>query len=328
MRTMCSIRNAAAALALLAGVACAAGGSSSPLSTTQRAGSGGAGASASDGGSDALTIAVGVGGSSSPCAAPDMLILLDRTLTMAHTPDGKHASDAPDYASTKWHQAATAINDVVSPPLDGSIRFGLELWPRDPGGGACQTLANEVAFPGGASNAACEVAEIVIPPALDAGADFDNILVPGSTTLCFSTPTGQALVDADNYLAATQEGGRDQYVMLVTDGADWEKTCPQPDPLALVQTLAAKGIRTFVVGFYDDTSSPTTAGVGEEFLNDLACAGGTAADLESTCQTDPNGHATAIDPSGPNLFLQAANTTELATAFQTAAASICCDCID
>ncbi len=63
--------------------------------------------------------------------------------------------------------------------------------------------------------------------------------------------------------------------MLVTDGADWDQSCPTPNPLTVVQQLAKDGIKTFMVGF-SATGDVKPGGTGAPFLNDMACAGLTA----------------------------------------------------
>jgi hypothetical protein len=252
-----------------------------------------------------------------------MLIVLDRTLTMHRTPEGTKPTDAPEYKTSKWFQAVTSIEKMVTPPADATLRFGLELWPRDPGGGACVTLAEQVTGSKKATNKACEPGEVVIPPALNAGVQIQSLLDPATTSLCFSTPTGEALITAREHLKTNTEEGRDQYVVLVTDGADWDKTCPDPDPLVEVQKLRAEGIKTFVVGF---SASDTGTGVGLEFLNDMACAGGTAKGFPGTCKLDAQGNYTALDPKASPLFLQAESGAQLTAALQSVAGSLCCGC--
>ncbi len=75
-----------------------------------------------------VSVSTGTGGAS--CVPPDVVIALDRTLTMHQTPDGSEPVDAPNYESSKWFQALTAIKGLVTPKLDKGIHFGLEMWPR------------------------------------------------------------------------------------------------------------------------------------------------------------------------------------------------------
>jgi len=265
------------------------------------------------------------GGSGAVCEPPDVLVLLDRTLTMHKTPEGNTPADAPDYQSSKWYQAITAIEKVVAPPRDQTIRFGLELWPRDPGSGQCITLAERVTDTKQATNPFCQDGEIVVPPKLGAGGEIQNYLDPATTPICISTPTGSGLITATTHLLQNAVPGRDQYVVLVTDGADWDQSCPDPNPLPIVQDLAAAGIRTFVVGFSAE-GAIQPGGVGAGFLNDLACAGQTAAGFPAPCKQSGSGYVSA-DPAGPLLYVKAGNAGELDSALQAVTGGLCCDCI-
>ncbi|UQA58622.1 vWA domain-containing protein [Polyangium aurulentum] len=259
------------------------------------------------------------------CDPPEFLFALDRTLTMHKTPEGNTPADAPDYKTSKWHQAITAIEKVVAPPRDQTIRFGLELWPRDPGGGQCITLAERVLDTKQATNPFCQDGEIIVPPKLGAGAEIQNYLDPATTPICISTPTGSGLLTATSHLLGNAVPGRDQYVVLVTDGADWDQSCPDPNPLPIVQELAAGGIRTFVVGFSAE-GAIQPGGVGAGFLNDLACAGQTADGFPANCKQTAGGYI-AADPGGPLLYLKAGNASELDSALQAVTGGLCCDCI-
>lgn len=259
------------------------------------------------------------------CVPPDMLIALDRTLTMHFDPTGVNPTDAPDYKTSKWYQAISAIKALAAPPLDGTIRFGLELWPKEEPG--CITLTQRVTDSASATNPSCETGEVLVSPQLAAGAKIGVFLDPAKTKICTSTPTGQALILGADTLTAMKEAGRDQYLVLVTDGADWDFSCPTPSPLDVTAANAAKGIKTFVVGF-SATADLGPSGVGTAFLNDMACAGGTAKDPTKNCKSDGKGGQVAVDSkSGPTLFFAAQDATALATALATAAKAICCDCV-
>lgn len=311
-------------------VGCAAGGSSpSPLSSVEiNEGDGGSGGTTDDDVGEGGKIdfeGSGSGGGAPLCVPPDMLIVLDRSGTMQHTTGGEVPTDAPPHESSKWYQAIAAIEHVVAAPLDEGIRFGLELWPSDPGGDECTTMPDAVQG-SIASNTYCQPGDVVVSPQISAGSAIDTVLDPMTTKLCWSTPTGGALVLAEQSLNGIAEEGREQYAMLVTDGADWNTTCPTPNPLAQVQAMAANGIKTFIVGFIDPTVDGTGA-VGEGFLNDLACAGHTAANFPDGCVQQGNGYV--ADNNGSDLvYQQATNADELAAVFDQVASDICCDCVD
>jgi hypothetical protein len=257
------------------------------------------------------------------CDPPDMMIALDRTLTMHKTPGGAEPTDAPAYASSKWYQAITAIEAMTAPPRDDGVRFGLELWPKDSGG--CITLTEKVTNSVAATNVACEDGEVLIPPALASGASIAGLLDPASTKICSSTPTGKGLLTASDYLLKHATAGRQKYIALVTDGADWDQSCPTPDPLPIVQNLAAGGIKTYIVGFSAEASS-LPGGVGAGFLNNMACAGMTAKGFPAGCKMSGGGYV-AVDPAGATLYLAANDAAGLSAALDSITVSVCCGCV-
>jgi hypothetical protein len=255
------------------------------------------------------------------CEPPDVLIVLDRTLSMHKTPDGLTPVDAPAYKSSKWYQAITALEGVAT-KFDASVRFGLELWPRDPGGGKCITLAERVTNSKMATNPACETSEVPVDVGLGTGQAIADLLDPATTTICSTTPTGEALYSAGAYLEGIQVPGRDQYVILVTDGADWDFSCPDPDPLKAVQDLEKKGIKTFVVGFNGEEAQLGAL----SYLNNLACAGQTAKGFPGPCYDTADGwQAVAVNPAFP-VYLHADNAENLEAALQSVIDDVCCGC--
>jgi len=324
---MISTARLALLLTVTSAAFCAAASCASSDSTSSTAGSGGAStSSASSSGEGGLLLdggsQGGQGGGSAACDPPDVLIMLDRTLTMHKTPSGATPADAPDYATSKWSQAIAAIHQLVAPPLDTTVRFGLELWPREADG--CITLAERVENTKQATNMFCEAGEIVVPPALLTGPSIQAALDPKTTKICISTPTGSALLTALDQLKMIAAPERPQFVALVTDGADWDQSCPDPNPLNIVQQMATDGVKTFIVGFSAE-GEVQPGGVGAGFLNDMACAGHTAKDFPAPCKPMGAGYI-ATDPGGPALYLQAGNGVELSSALKGVAAEVCCDC--
>jgi hypothetical protein len=89
------------------------------------------------------------------CEPPDVLFVLDRSLSMAQVPStGGYPSVANDDTS-KFYLAVKAIDTIVTPadagaPIDQSIRFGLEVLPitqtdKDAGIHNCGDLAQVIA---------------------------------------------------------------------------------------------------------------------------------------------------------------------------------------
>src|SRR4051794_12688406 len=114
-----SLLLAFSALALVA--AC---GSSGGDSTSTSSGGSSSTATGGHGGSTSTGTGIGgeigidagstEGGGGSSCDPPFALIALDRTQTMHKTPVGGEPTDGPDYQSSKFYQAITAIEKLTA----------------------------------------------------------------------------------------------------------------------------------------------------------------------------------------------------------------------
>lgn len=298
------------------------GATSAGGSGTGGSGTGGSGAGTGSGGMGGMHFDAGNGGSSSDggaCEPPDLLIVLDRTMSMHRRPDGSRPPDTTaGHQSSKWYIAIDAIKQLTG-KLDSTIRFGLELFPNDPGNNECVTLKQRINNIT-ATNPKCQKGEVVVQPTLNAGTAIAGAIDPEKTRLCRSTPIGAGIQTATQALSAIQTAGRDQYAVLITDGQD---TCDNALVLSATQALAKKGVKMYAIGF--DASSGT--GVDAAQLNDLACAGHTAPNFPAPCTADAQGNYTAKNPSGPDLFLAAGDGAALSKALSTLAGNVCCGCI-
>jgi hypothetical protein len=271
----------------------------------------------SEGAPDASTLTGDTGGT---CNPPDVLVLLDRTASMAERPNGTFpANTAAGHTESKWFIAINAI-ESLSTQMETTVRFGLALFPRAPASSeACITLSQRI---GGerASNPQCESGEVLVAPAASSADAIGSTLDPESTRLCTSTPIGAGLATARTELESTREASRPQYVLFVGDGAD---TCDSELALTNTDALARDGVKTFVVAF--DNGSP--AGVDRGLLNDMACAGQTAAGFPAGCVAEASGIYRAVDRTGPDMFLIANDAAALSGALQQIAQTVCCGCI-
>lgn len=248
-----------------------------------------------------------------PCEPPDLLIVFDRTLSMQRQPNGDQTpTEQPELS--KWYLAIDAV-EKISQKFEEQVRFGLELFPRNPADGSCVTLAELL---GGkkATNPKCEPGELLVPVAVNAASEIAAALDPSATLLCISTPIGSALDTAMSHLASVQNPIRKQYILILTDGRD---TCDSPDPVERTQALKSAGIASFVVGF--DGSGK---GIDPATLNNMACAAQTAPDFKKNCVDQGGGNYVAADPEGPALFISATDGADLQTKLDAIAALIGC----
>lgn len=230
--------------------------------------------------------------SDASCDPPELLIVLDRSDSMSGSPDGA------DGGASKWSLAVDALDTITKPPIDATLRFGLELLPDQ----AC------VKGPSGA----CGYGTVAFPTALDNGNAIASTLA--TTSLLNGTPIGGAMQTATTTLTATAVSGRAQNVVLVTDGRD---TCSALDGVQNVQALAKASIHTYVVGF-DGATDPA-------YLNDLACAGLTAANFKASCTLKSGGYVASVTKS-THVFFDATDGAALQTALATIAGGTCCGC--
>lgn len=251
------------------------------------------------------------------CEAPDMLLLIDRTMSMHRDPEGVPPENTPEgKASSKWSIAVNSIEGVTG-ALDDGIRFGLALFPLDPGGTICVTLEERITGTT-ATNDQCQQGEVLVSPAIGSGDAIADAIDVDETRLCRSTPIGAGLETARDALASIQSTERKQFAVLLTDGED---TCDETLALATVHQMADAEVKSYIIGFGG-------AGVDNGLLNDLACAGQTAAGFPAPCTADGAGHYTATDRDGAPLYQLAENATQLTETLENFAGEVCCNCID
>jgi hypothetical protein len=253
------------------------------------------------------------------CQAPDMLFVLDRTMSMHRRPDGTVPANNPTgHMETKWYIAVTSIKTVTA-QLQATIRFGLSLFPLDPGNDMCVTLTERI---GGqtANNQTCQIGETVVSPQLNSGMMIDSAVDVETTRLCTSTPIGGGLTDAITELASIQNPIRAQYAVLLTDGRD---TCDENLALTNADTLAAANVGLYVIGF-DGSGS----GIDNGLLNDLACAGHTTAGFPAGCTDQGGGVYRATDRTGAPLYQLAEDAADLVMVIEEVAGQVCCNCIE
>jgi len=281
-----------------------------------------------DGGSfgfgDASLHETGPIGDGAACDPPDMMIVLDRSDSMKASPSGGTCRQANQTCSSgaqccsgvctshkcigsgdagvsasKWTLAVAAVDLITQAPTDQTMRFGLELLPDVP----CVSVQGQ---------GMCGSGVVETELGLGNGAAIASTLQ--TTQLELGTPIGGALHVAQTKLASVKVSNRKQYAMLVTDGGE---TCSVDGPLPVVQSLAASGIDTFVIGF--------GSAVDASLLNDLACAGMTAKNFSSSCMQSSGGYVASV-PSTTHVYYDASDGPALQTALATITNGVCCGC--
>ena len=220
------------------------------------AGVGSAGAGGNAGGSGTGTAGVGgtivCGQTNVPLQpiAPDILILLDNSLSMNDDPSGNKCAAAVAGCS-KWSQVLTAIEDVVM-TTQATVNWGLKFMDADATCGVTTGVAVDVG-PGGYS--AISTALALVYPIGD-------------------TPTELAMDSAVAYLQGRTDPNS-KYILLATDGlpnctpgSTNITTDDSPGAVAAVEAARTAGFDTFVVGI------ATSLGTANVTLNALSVAGG------------------------------------------------------
>ena len=192
-------------------------------------------------------------------AKPDMLIVLDRSASMA--PDGNPSR------TDRWTGSVGAVTEVTS-EFDDRIRFGLMTFPGAQGGG------------GRGGSAVCTPGMMNVDLGADTGDEIGGALAgmrPGGYT-----PTAATLQEAARVIGSAEFSDvtviPPKYVLLVTDG---DPNCSNggagpttEDPVArqatidAIKALTNAGVQTFVVGY--QTGSSNFA----QTLDQMAAAGG------------------------------------------------------
>jgi hypothetical protein len=251
------------------------------------------------------------------CDQPDALIVIDRTASMHNTPSGNSPPNTTSGRMTsKWGLAVAAVNAIVAPPIDTTVRFGLALFPEDPGSG-CKTV-EQIISGSTPSNPKCEPGEVLATPALGTGTTITGAISVDGTKLCTSTPISAGVNTASVALAATAAANHQQYIILITDGRD---TCGE-DPSIAVAQAAQVGILTHVVGF-----GVNGDGISIQALNAMACAGKTATNFMTTCTLQGTQYVPVNPGSTTPLYHDASDGAALQMALKTVTSDVCCDCM-
>jgi len=183
-------------------------------------------------------------------STPDLLILLDKSLSMNEDPKTGMNCAANTPGCSKWDQVTTAINQVVA--ATPSAWWGLKFFADSTTDTNCGMAAGAAVMPAANSAAAIATAMMTRPSS--------------------STPTRAAVAAAGQYLRGLNDMNQ-RFIILATDGLP---TCgtmvpdggagrpnfmtPDPGAEAAVADEAAMGTKTFVIGIAttNDQTATTT----------------------------------------------------------------------
>jgi hypothetical protein len=172
---------------------------------------------------------------------PNLLIVLDRSCSMT----SKVGSD------TKWTLAVAAINKMTM-KFANKVRFGITLFP-------------DTVTPN------CDQDKIPIPPGPNNETKVGTLLTNALMKTDPLFPNGPCVTNIETAMKQAQgepafkDMTRDNYAMLITDGAE---TCGKDAVTAtIIANMLKAKVKTFVVGFL--------AGSDSVSLNSFADAGGT-----------------------------------------------------
>jgi hypothetical protein len=171
--------------------------------------------------------------------APDVIVALDRS-----------GSTARRFGAATRLQTEVAILRDLARRFEARLRWGYLEFPMNTFARSC---------PGGG---VCCADRVSVEPALNNFAAFDRALAGcGGAGICnearVNTPTADALRNAREFYGALNDGIKERYVLLATDG---EPNCGAlSDPCGGAEEearrLLAAGVKTIVLGVAEDAAS-------------------------------------------------------------------------
>jgi hypothetical protein len=181
------------------------------------------------------------GPSDASCDKPRLLIILDRSVSMATgiVPTGE----------TRWEAAAVAISQMTS-AFETSIDFGLMVFP----------------YPD-----RCNPGSVIVEPGPASAPAIDAFLAAPLQPYGNWTPMAETIVEASSFMASLDGAGK-RVAVLVTDGEQWcfpYDPGTRFDPVGAAEDFFETGATLFVVGFGGE-------GVDALVLNKMAAVSGTA----------------------------------------------------
>ena len=209
----------------------------------------------------ALSLAVPSVALAIPC--PNIMLVLDQSYSMSQDPDGNDPPNGP----SKWQLLQDVVINVVKQYGD-HVPFGLELFSTDAWKDDYKCYDSTA---------------ITVELSHAAGGDIISKLKAAMPSA--ETNTGEAIKRAYLDMSLTNDPKKKAYIILVTDGdpnchkGDWQ-TGTADYTVSEIQNAAAKGIKTYVIGFDGKGIKPTN-------LDNMAFYGKTATHVNCGSQAMP-----------------------------------------
>jgi hypothetical protein len=219
-----------------------------------------------------------------------MFIVFDRSYSMLECGSGDGGGmmgggmmgGGCETGPTRWELASSALTQFFQDPGAADLGVALRFYPHDqPVPGCTGDIDNNPAFDGGVTMGcdtnACAMPMVdmgvltadTAPADVQEGALVNAVMTSAPLVSGEGTPTYVALAGAAQWAVAYQQAHTDQrtVIVLVTDGEP--NGCnTQTDAIAGLaeDAFTTAEVRTYAIGL---------AGIGENFLNAIAMAGGT-----------------------------------------------------
>jgi hypothetical protein len=186
---------------------------------------------------------------------PNVIIAFDRSGSM-HQPFGN---------GTRYTVERDILKQLVT-DFQSKIRFGFEAFPIDTNSSPCSMVGN------------CCASPVLVPPALNNAPAIHMALEAAGFGSASQTPTALALRACNDFYKTFNDGIKERYVLLSTDGqpnasltsCSADSRTAENEAVSEVASLLSAGIKTFVLGVSDQSFG--------QALESMARAGGAPRD--------------------------------------------------
>jgi hypothetical protein len=179
---------------------------------------------------------------------PDVLIAFDRSASMNKA-----------FGSGTRYTVERDLLQKLTAQYQDRVRFGFEQFPKNTSVSACD--------PNGPG---CCADPVSISPALMNGAALAAALDAAGSGSALQTPTAPALRECRTFYQSLQDGVKERYVLLSTDGqpnctftSSGNGTVAANDAIAEIKELYKEGVKTIVLGVSEDAFGNALEGMAQ-----------------------------------------------------------------